>query len=243
MGVALLHNRVIDLFPPKKPFARCTWEEISKVCKAGLASECWAIGDTKNMIDGDDTTALRIIGFDHDPVEDAAAYGREKAGITLEMVYVPSELSTPMHTVRSSFCCWYTSYASVDYHSIVRREVFPNYLQNTVPSKLQSVIVPVMKEHLQENAKLTETADTLFILSANEVYGSNSSAYGAGGTHYAYYAAGNSKVNTLPNGTAVGVWLRSKNSSDWFQLISANGTLDKARCDTTGYYAKPCFCI
>ena len=54
--------------PKKKAFADCTWEEVSEICKAGLAGQYWNIGDTKEMIYGDSTKMLRIIGFDHDIV-------------------------------------------------------------------------------------------------------------------------------------------------------------------------------
>ena len=77
-------------FPAKKALSLMTWQDISTVCKAGKASEYWAVGDTKNITVNGSTCAVMIIGFDHDEPTDTASYGRSKAGITLQTVHVIS---------------------------------------------------------------------------------------------------------------------------------------------------------
>ena len=141
MGVIVL-NRDIRLWGKKKAFADCTWAEVSEICKAGLASEYWQIGDTKNMVDGDDSTALRIIGFDHDPVADSAAYGREKAGITLEMVGLHNDLkSVRINNQNYELTAWYSTSASQKCK--LRTETLQNFLSARVPTDLKNVIVSV----------------------------------------------------------------------------------------------------
>ena len=227
--------------PVKKSFAESTGEEISAVCKAGLASEYWALGDTKNMIDGDTTTALRIIGFDHDYVSDMASYGREKAGITLELVETNSSLNSQMLGTNYTSTGWYHSNSM--YHSKVRYTLLPNYLANVVPDALKAVIVPVGKEFIyKESGELSSVSDTLFILSANEVLGSYTSGYNSEGTQYAYYAAGNSRIKKTTNGTAVSWWTRSPFSSSTWTFIMDSGSVGKTYVSESKYVF-PCMCI
>lgn len=226
--------------PPKKAFAKCTWAEVSKVCKAGLAAEYWAIGDTKNMIDGDDTTALRIIGFDHDPVTDASAYGREKAGITLEMVYPPFVANHYASMIDG--VVWYSENSA--YHSDIRETALPNYLSGTIPEALKKVIIPVSKEFRKAGGTRGYVDDTLFILSVNEIKGGMTSTFASEGTQYAYYAAGNSQIHRNAEGTAVDFWTRSGTgvSGSYFYRISTAGAAAQWNLNRD-FSVFPCMCI
>lgn len=182
--------------PVKKAFSDCTWAEVSEICKAGLASEFWALGDTKPMVAGASDKILRIIGFDHDPVTDASAYGREKAGITLEMVDLHNTLSNVrIHSSTYEYTSWYNDYG--DYHCEMRKTTLPNFMVSQMPADLKEVIVPVDKEY-QSSVRfmgwgaIKTISDTLFLPSLNELTGKYSSGAGSEGTQYAYYAAGNS---------------------------------------------------
>ena len=238
MGVIVL-NRIINLGPKKKAFSACTWAEVSEICKAGLASEYWQIGDTKNMVDGDDTTALRIIGFDHDPVADSAAYGREMAGITLEMVGLHNDLkSVRVNTTNYAGTAWYSTQASQKCK--LRTETLPNFLSARVPTDLKNVIVSVKKEGSASDVNgfvaNREVNDTLFVLSANEITGKYASGAGSEGEQYAYYKAGNSYDK------GVSYWTRSpvKSGGMWY-YISGASVYQTYVTEYKGCF--PCMCI
>lgn len=225
----------------KKAFSECTWAEVSKVCKAGLASEYWKIGDTKNMIEGDPTTGLRIIGFDHDPAAYAGDYGREKAGITLEMICPP--LTAQHHTsFTAANVVWYSETSNL--HSDIREIALPNYLANTIPEELRKVIIPVDKEFRLTGGGQAYVYDTLFLLSVNEMTGNMTSTFGSEGTQYAYYAAGNPIIHRDANGAAVDFWTRSGNggTDGYFYQIKTNGTSYKMNPNKM-FSVFPCMCI
>ena len=214
--------------PKKKAFADCTWEEVSEICKAGLAGQYWNIGDTKEMIYGDSTKMLRIIGFDHDIVSDAATYGRDKAGITLELVQVPVNLQSKWLGTNYTSGQWYTS--SDNYHSVIRKTLLPNYRTEVIPQYLSDAI--------------TTVSDSLFILSANELFGTYASGDGSEGTQYAYYTAGNSKIKKNTSDTAIMYWTRSKRYNKGFvYYVGTTGSIAEKSLIEEGLYAVPCMCI
>lgn len=235
MGVIVL-NRVINLAPPKKAFADCTWEEVSTICKAGYAAKYWQIGDTKPMVDGETTGILRIIGFDHDPVTDAAAYGREKAGITLELADSNFKgLDGQMNTTNYSGTLWYST--SSMYHCNLRQNLLPAYLANKVPADLRAVLTPVDKE-FYNGAEMKTISDTLFLLSLNEIVGGYTSGYGSAGEQYAYYAAG----NTRKRGGAY--WTRSSaGGANWYHIGSGGEVYQTWVASYACSYSFPCMCI
>lgn len=221
--------------PKKKAFAECTWAEISEVCKAGLASEYWQIGDVKNMIGGDATTAVRIIGFDHDNVSDVSGYGREKAGITLEsvcLIYIGAWANSSTYNT-----IWTNSTA---------RDTVNSYLTNNAPSDLQEVVVPVVKEYAAASSSFSEaiTTDTAFIISMNEFSGTITSGFGSEGEQYAYYAAGNTRLKTDMSGNAASyIWTRSKNSSTAIYITDRASGITYSQANTAEGGLLLCFCI
>lgn len=200
--------------PEKKAFIDCSWAEVSAICKAGLASEYWAIGDTKPMIAGATSKILRIIGFNHDNVTDPEAYGREKAGITLEMVDQHSSLIGPMNDNNYSGTAWYHS--SSMYHCKWRQTILPAFMASEMPNDLKNVLVAVDKEYNSDGATVS---DTLFLLSLNELFGTYPSGAGSEGDRYDYYIAGNTVDRD------VSYWTRSlKSGADWY-YINTSGTV------------------
>lgn len=228
--------------PKKKAFADCTWEEVSEICKAGLAGQYWNIGDTKEMVYGDSTKLLRIIGFDHDIVSDPATYGRDKAGITLELVQVPVNLQSCWLETNYTVGQWYTS--SDSYHSVIRKTLLPNYRAEVIPQYLSDVIVDVQKEFMHDSGTIRTVSDSLFILSANEIFGTYASGYGSEGTQYAYYTAGNSKVKKNTSNTAIQYWTRSKMYNKAIVIVvTTEGAVTDKYLTETGIYAVPCMCV
>ncbi len=229
-------------FPAKKPLEDTSWEDISIICRAGLASEYWQLGDTKCLISGDSSVQLQIIGFDHDPVTDAESYGREKAAMTLQMVQLIPELSAVMNNTNYIDTAWYHS--SSMYCSDIRSTLFPSYFQSALPAALQNVIVPVQKEYYTVSDKGENTiSDTLFLPSLDEVLGTVTSFFGSEGKQYAFFAQGGSKIKKTADGTASSWWTRSPTGSNArFYLINTSGALTSASAIST-YYAPPCLCI
>lgn len=231
--------------PVKKTFNECTWAEISQVCRAGYAAEYWAIGDTKMMVNGDTGSTVRIIGFDHDYVEDSESYGRAKAGITLRMVYAIDALKQPMASHYSGLLSWYSE--NDTYHSAMRKTTLPEFLASNVPENVKSVLVPVMKEfYYKEKSEIQTVADTLFLPSSNETNGNFASGFGSEGDQYEYYKAGNSTNIYTTSGSVVEWWTRSPSSDTmkaYFHTFGSGGFKSDKHAATTGLYGVPCMCI
>lgn len=229
--------------PVKKSFSECTWEEVSQICRAGYASEYWQIGDTKNMIDGDTASALRIIGFDHDYVSDIATYGREKAGITLQMEKLPQALYGPLNGTSYKNLSWYSETSGN--HCAMHSTNLPNYL-SSMPDALKSVLVPVGKEfYYKEKKEIQTISDTLFLLSANEVFGTYTSGFGSEGEQYEYFAAGNSTKMYNTAGESAIWWTRSpyQETSGDFIIVNAPSGNTYCAASEQNRYGSPCMCI
>lgn len=68
--------------PSYKPFAEADWAEIAEVSEAGLATEFYNLGDTKDItISGVGTITLEIADFDHDYLSGSTS--ASKAGISM----------------------------------------------------------------------------------------------------------------------------------------------------------------
>lgn len=223
--------------PPEKAFVDCTWEEVSAICKAGLAPEYWAIGDKKPMVAGATTKVLRIIDFDHDDVADQTAYGRAKAGVTLELVDAQSTVQGAMNDKNYLGTVWYST--TDVYHCRYRKTVLPQFLSAEIPTDLKNVLVPVKKEYHTVSGESAIVSDTLFLLSVNEIVGGYISGDGSEGERYSYYTAGNSIRRN------VAYWTRS-NVADKaeFYYIDANGKVEAATVISyTPDYGFPAMCI
>lgn len=210
------------------------WKTISKVARVGKAAEFWNIGDKKVIkIDGVNYNA-RIIGFDHDDVVNQATYRRAKAGITfdLERCLITNY---PMKTVKTNSGGW----GNTD----MKKTTLPNIL-STFESDLQSAIVEVKKPYLSGYylSSVTISNDKLFLLSENELFGSNPHVNAAEGNQYAYYAAGKSKYKYNQTGYW---WLRSipKTSDIYFCGIDNSGQVNVYLSPTDGYSVSFAFCV
>ena len=242
-----LETTVMTLFPEKKPFADCSWAEISEICKAGKAKDYWQIGDTKPMRDGSTVNLFRIIGFDHDDVSDVNAYGREKAGITLEMVDPPTDMKQSYGS-NGQYVVWNPGATSdtSDSTNSYRGTYLPNFFNNTMIDELKSVIVLVKKDFLSNSGSMVWGTDTLFLLSVNEMLGTYTSGPGSEGTQYAYFAAGNSPAVAISNEYR---WTRSKGGTPSGSMghsvycIKPNGTAQVYGHTDLLAYGVPCFCI
>lgn len=182
------------------------WNLISQVARTGQASAYWNIGDTKTIIMNGFECKVRIIGFDHDDVTDAASYGRNKAGITFDLAGIYDDRP-------------YSNSSSDTWDESNLRSLMTSFYEPllSVNPGLIDAIVPVNKGFVIDDYPVTMsyTSDRLFVLSAREV-STDSISFTEEGPQYAYYAAGNSYVkkylnpNIVNYNKAYGWWTRSK---------------------------------
>jgi hypothetical protein len=228
--------------PPKDSLANMSWEDISKVCRAGKAAEYWSIGDVRTLLINNIEHNVILVGLNHDTATDSSAYGREKAGATfmMENTLVSSYKMISAASDRTGWPdCWMRN---TQLESII----------TWIDSDAQSVIVPVNKVSYT-STKLATTSDKLFLASEVEVFGKKTNAYtDQEGKQYAYYSAGNSKAKKTKSGAAKAWWLRSL-SEESDAVSSAYGylycyvTTAGAAAESDGTKATACasffFCV
>lgn len=162
-----------------------------------------------------------VIGFNHDTLTTATAYGSStatgKAGITFQM----HDLFTTYYPMNNS------STNSGGWKSCVMRTSTMATMKGYLPSAWQSAIKPVNKASGTGGGSSsgTETvSDSCFLLAEIEISGSTTYSVSGEGTQYAYYKAGNSKVKNK-SGSASDWWERSplSGSSSYFCRVISDG--------------------
>lgn len=212
-------------FPAKKALSLMTWQDISTVCKAGKASEYWAVGDITYITVNGATYAVMIIGFDHDDPTDAASYGRSKAGITLQTVRLLST-TYKMYTMNQSTSSWETT---------TLRTTLNGAILNTMDGDLTSVIVPVNKncrEKSRNSITYKTVSDKLFVLSSSECVKNQTTP---DGTLYTYFNS-NSAAKMDTSRVTRAYWTRTADyhtqaNKATFDMVDESGSI------TTGTYA------
>lgn len=151
-----------------------------------------------------------VIGFNHDALTDAHAYGATtktgKAGITFQM-HDLFETGYKMNSSNTNSGGWKSS--------DMRTSTMAT-MKGYMPAAWQTAIKPVNKASGTGGGSSsgTETvSDSCFLLAEIEVFGSTTYSVSGEGTQYAYYKAGNSKVKNMTNG-AYHWWERSPYSGD-----------------------------
>lgn len=224
-------------FPAKKALSLMTWKDISTVCKAGKASEYWAVGDTKDITVNGATYAVMIIGFDHDEPTDAVSYGRSKAGITLQTVHVLTKLYKMCDTEPST-ASWKTA---------TLRTTLNSTILGTMESDLTSVIVPVNKncrEKAYGSDTYTTVSDKLFVLSSPECAKNQPTT---DGTLYTYFNS-NSAAKTDPGGSRQSYWTRTsgystQSYSATFDRVLTVGSINTYSSPTNSSPVAFAFCV
>lgn len=149
--------------------------------------------------------AFDVIGFNHDTLTDASAYGNAtatgKAGITFQM----HDLFATNYVMNSSFT------SSGGWKSSAMRTSTIPLMKEYLPTAWQTAIKPVNKASGTGGgfSSGTETvSDSCFLLAEIEVLGVTEYSVSGEGTQYAYYKEGNSKVKNK-GGSANNWWERS----------------------------------
>ncbi len=166
--------------------------------------------------------AFDVIGFNHDTLTDANAYGSTtatgKAGITFQMhgLFATTYMMNSSNTNSGG---WKSS--------DMRTSTMP-LMKGYLPSAWQTAIKPVNKASGLGGGSSsgTETvSDSCFLLAEIEVFGSNTYSVSGEGTQYAYYKAGNSNVKNTES-YAYHWWERSPyfGNGNSFCFVSLSGT-------------------
>ena len=171
-----------------------------------------------------------VIGFNHDALTNANAYGKAtatgKAGITFQMHDLFATYY-PMNSSNTNSGGWK--------NSAMRTSTMAT-MKNYLPSAWQTVIKPVNKASGTGGGSSsgTETvSDSCFLLAEIEIFGSTNYSVSGEGTQYAYYKADNSKVKNM-SGSASHWYERSPRSgytqdfcmvSKYGDAAASNGTL------------------
>ena len=179
------------------------------------------IGDQVTIALNGTNYAFDVIGFNHDTLTTATAYGSTtktgKAGITFQM-HDSHNTTYVMNSTSTNSGGWKSSYMRT-----TRMATIKDYM----PSAWQSIIKPVNKASGTGGGSSsgTETvSDSCFLLAEIEIFGSTKYSVSGEGTQYAYYKAGNSKVKKKGS-SAFAWWGRSPESggSNNFCNVSSSG--------------------
>ena len=152
-----------------------------------------------------------VIGFNHDTLTDANAYGAAtatgKAGITFQM-HDLFATTYAMNSSNTNVGGWKSS--------VMRTSTMP-LMKGYLPIAWQTAIKPVNKASgLGGSTSGTETvSDSCFLLAEIEIFGSTKYSVSGEGTQYAYYKAGNSKEKEM-----------SGSSSSWQERSPVSGVSD-----------------
>ena len=220
--------------PAKNALSDMSWSDISTVCKAGLASEYWSVGDTKSITINGVSYNVVLIGFDHDDVTDSTSYGRSKAGATFNLLEV-TDTKYKMATDKDLCDNWTLS--------TIRSSALQTILSQ-LENDLRSVIVPVNKPYSIYNSSSVTydtTSDSLFLLSTPEVGGSDTTD----GTEYSYFSTTTNRSKKRRDGSSADWWLRSLygyNNGYTFRRVLAAGVLSSLVC-TSSLPISFAFCV
>ena len=150
-----------------------------------------SIGDQVTLALNGTNYAFDVIGFNHDTLTNAKAYGAStktgKAGMTLQMQDLFEE-PYRMNSSNTNNGGWK--------NSAMRTSTMAT-MKGYLPDDWEAIIKPVNKASGTGGGSSSGTeivSDNCFLLAEIEVFGSTTYSVSGEGTQYAYYKAGNSKV-------------------------------------------------
>lgn len=244
-------------------FAGASWADIAAVSEAGEASKFFAVGDTKEVVltdtDGNtETITVAIAGFDHDDLAD----GSGKAGISIVCISVPT-YTTPWYSTyaaNNSYPYYYSGTNTFSCHTsdVWTRLQKTGAIWNRLPTALQNVIKPVMKEYddsVGVDASIKTISQDLFPLSITELgntLSKNTYYLSVLGSRYELFPKSDS-APTVTTGndpeTTVSYWTRNMyrhSNTDGRGGVYCSGTTygqDTGAAITTLRYLRFGFCV
>ena len=226
-GKLMASNVVVKLESLVGALKDTSWADISAISRAGQASQYWKVGDTKTVNYGGNPWTAQIVAFDQYDVANPSSYGRIKAGIVFQIV----ELSGDVYK-------WSAANGSVSGVN----SLLPAYIE------CKDYIVQINRPHTATYNATSASVDQryAFLPSEQEVCGTTRFESIAIGSHFAFYAAGNSAIKyNYGTTTANRYWTRSrmKSSSSTAVAIAVDGTATMASTSSISYPAGQLFCI
>lgn len=231
-----------------------TWEQVRAISDAGIASNYFSIGDTKEVtLNGTVGSSLtfsntkaymQILAFDHNKDiemngESHILFGFGKSALTggKDIAFVDGNYGSTITSSQYLHINTSSSNSGGWASSTMRTSICPAF-KNTLPSDLQSVLQSrtIYTNNVGGNsnasANVTATTDEVYIPAEFEVTGSESYANSAEQTYQkqlAYYASGNSKIRYRHSDTSSTStwWLRSSvyNRTNTFCSVTTTGTV------------------
>ena len=228
-----------------------TWAQVKQASDSGVASNYWAVGDTKQItINGKVSDGLTlsnyqtwvyIIGFDHNSSVEGTgiAFGGFK---TAASGGTDVALCDSGYSLSKTSGQWFNMSNSATNTggwsgSRMRSTTLP-LVKSALPSDLQAVLktTTIYSDNTGGGSDtasyVTATQDELYLLAEFEIFGARTYANSAERNYqqqYAYYVAGNSKIKYNHNNTATAVnwWGRSVRATDarFFCYVYADGTI------------------
>lgn len=231
-----------------------TWAQVKQASDSGVASNYWAVGDTKQITingkvsDGltlsNYSTYVYIIGFDHNSSVEGTgiAFGGFK---TVQTSGIDVALCDSGYNSGKSSGQWFNmnnnNSTSGGWSSCNMRNNTLPLVKSAMPSDLQSVLktTTIYTDNTGGSSTaasyVTATQDELYLLAEFEIFGARTYANTAEQTkqqQYAYYVAGNSKIKYRHDSTATAVawWERSvyATGATSFCYVGTGGTAGNA---------------
>lgn len=218
-------------------FANNTWEQIIEACQAGLAPAAWAVGDSKTMTINGTEYQVDIIGKNHDEYAD----GSGTAPLTFQLHDCYGTLYAMNTAYTVGMGSWKNSVMRAT-HLPALMALMPETVRNGIRQVNKLTAAPASSGFVIET-----TAETLFLLSEVEVFGTVHRSEQGEGTQYDYYLADGNKVKKQ-NSTNAMWWERSPTKSSYstqgtnFCMVYDTG--EYASASATGSYgASFAFCF
>lgn len=228
------------MFEPKGRLEDYSWSDIDTISQAGLAPKYFNVGDEKNItLSTGESVTLVILGFSHDLLRDS---NYDKAGITFGMKH----LLATIYSMTSS------NTNAGGWESSVMKSSTMATLLSYLPSDLKSAIKTVEKNASagSQSTTITTSADSLFLFSEIEVFGTTINSVAGEGEQYEYFKkfvpTSSSRIRKLSNGTgsATTWWLRSPRVSNSTSFCAVNGYGTASNINASGSRAVAFgFCI
>ena len=247
-----------------------SWDTISEVSDAGEGANYWAIGDRKQVtLNGklsklslsNYSTYAFIIGFNHNSSREGSGRIHFQIGKTALTggtdICLISGYSDDsdfyMNTSNTNSGGWKDSYMRNNICGTSKTS-YSGTIIGVIPAALRAVLKSVTKYtnnsgSSSSSSAVTATTDYFFLLSEYEVFGNITHANNYEANYqqqYAYYSAGNSKVNYRHDQTGGSVywWLRSPRAgtSSYFVRVNYDGSVNNGTASRSYGFA-PGFCV
>lgn len=220
-------------------FATASWRRIAEISETGKAEDYFAIGDTKsialNFSGTTETVTVRIIGFNHDDLED----GSGKAGISIALAQgiTNDAIKVEENSKYGTGYIWETSQTRKILNSGKVYTALPSELREAIKSVTKISNAGYSKDYGgREKNTLYSTTDKVWLLSTTEVgldnaVATNYCALGQG-EQYEYYTDDERRKAKLTTGGNLFYPLRSMHCQYALTSMLVKGT------DGTSYYGR-----